>query len=256
MTPVACRRVRRELVARFRLANSDLADSDAELDHLSRCPECRDEVAADWALVIQLQRALSARVGDASPSHGAWLAIARGASRPETRSERRAGWWSALAGRLRMGTAISAAGLALVLSINPDSSPFQTVESQSPVPTARPSVASGTPDSVEPLERLVLDRGRGRTEVAPVFAGPAPSDGMRPAEHRFAAGAEREATESQPLPGDMGAPQPEQVPVLQQPYRSAAPAPADTPDSPEGDVIQEDGAEDPRPPVERASVRD
>jgi len=79
---VDCRRVARELIEFFRFGELD-ARSAPHLDHLEVCLACRQEVGLDRELVLQLQRALAARVDDHAPSPGAWLEIRRRALEEE-----------------------------------------------------------------------------------------------------------------------------------------------------------------------------
>lgn len=69
---MSCRRVSRELLERFRFGEELDVRSDPHLAHLQSCGGCREEVGLDRALVIQLRRALHARIGSASPSAGSW----------------------------------------------------------------------------------------------------------------------------------------------------------------------------------------
>ncbi|MEX0630523.1 MAG: hypothetical protein WEE67_00690 [Chloroflexota bacterium] len=77
-----CRRVARELIEFFRFGELD-ARSAPHLDHLEVCLACRQEVGLDRELVLQLQRALAARVDGHAPSPGAWLEIRRRALEEE-----------------------------------------------------------------------------------------------------------------------------------------------------------------------------
>lgn len=69
---MSCRKVSRELLERFRFGEELDVRSDPHLAHLQSCGACREEVGLDRALVIQLRRALHARVGAASPSARSW----------------------------------------------------------------------------------------------------------------------------------------------------------------------------------------
>jgi len=79
---VDCRRAARELIEFFRFGELD-ARSAPHLEHLEVCPACRLEVGLDRELVIQLHRALAARVDGHAPSPGAWLEIRRRALEDE-----------------------------------------------------------------------------------------------------------------------------------------------------------------------------
>ncbi len=73
---MSCRRVRRDLVDRFRFGEVDRCSS-GHLDHLDGCASCREEIGIDQALVRQLRRALQARVAGRSPSPNAFAEIRR-----------------------------------------------------------------------------------------------------------------------------------------------------------------------------------
>lgn len=72
---MSCRRVSRELLERFRFGEELDSRSEPHLLHLQSCGPCRDEVGLDRALVIQLRRALQARVADAAPPARTWEAV-------------------------------------------------------------------------------------------------------------------------------------------------------------------------------------
>jgi anti-sigma factor RsiW len=72
---MSCRRVSRELLERFRFGEELDVRSDPHLAHLQTCGPCRDEVGLDRALVLQLRRALRARVEGAAPSPRSWEAV-------------------------------------------------------------------------------------------------------------------------------------------------------------------------------------
>ena len=77
-----CRRVARELIEFFRFGELD-ARSAPHLEHLEVCLACRQEVGLDRELVLQMQRALAARVDGHAPSPGAWREIRRRALEEE-----------------------------------------------------------------------------------------------------------------------------------------------------------------------------
>jgi len=84
---MSCRRVSRELLERFRFGEELDSRSEPHLAHLQSCATCREEVGLDRALVIQLRRALQARVGDATPPRGSWESVrARALATPQERS--------------------------------------------------------------------------------------------------------------------------------------------------------------------------
>lgn len=72
---MSCRRVSRELLERFRFGEELDARSDPHLAHLQSCTVCREEVGLDHALVVQLRRALQARVAGHAPSEHSWDAV-------------------------------------------------------------------------------------------------------------------------------------------------------------------------------------
>jgi anti-sigma factor RsiW len=72
---MSCRRVSRELLERFRFGEELDRRSEPHLAHLQSCGTCREEVGLDRALVLQLRRALRARVGDGTPPGGSWEAV-------------------------------------------------------------------------------------------------------------------------------------------------------------------------------------
>jgi hypothetical protein len=79
---MSCARIAREVMDFFRFGDLD-ARSAPHLDHLATCVACRDEVGLDRELVLQLQRALAARVDGHAASPGAWIEIRRRALQPE-----------------------------------------------------------------------------------------------------------------------------------------------------------------------------
>jgi anti-sigma factor RsiW len=72
---MSCRRVSRELLERFRFGEELDSRSDPHLAHLQSCTVCREEVGLDHALVVQLRRALQARVAGHAPSDRSWEAV-------------------------------------------------------------------------------------------------------------------------------------------------------------------------------------
>ena len=79
---MSCARISRQVIEFFRFGDLD-ARSVPHLEHLAVCAACRDEVGLDRGLVIQIQRALAARVDGHAPSPGAWLEIRRRALEPD-----------------------------------------------------------------------------------------------------------------------------------------------------------------------------
>jgi|GEM_PF-2107454 len=85
---MSCQRISQEVIDFFRFGELD-ARSAPHLDHLEVCLACREAVGLDRELVIQLQRALTARVDGHAASPGAWLEIRRRALAPEPPTWRR-----------------------------------------------------------------------------------------------------------------------------------------------------------------------
>jgi hypothetical protein len=116
---MSCARISREVIEFFRFGELD-ARSAPHLDHLAVCAACREEVGLDRGLVIQLQRALAARVDGHAASPGAWLEIRRRALEPEP---------PGLLGRvlpvLRLAPLGATAIVVLALLAAPNLSPFQ-----------------------------------------------------------------------------------------------------------------------------------
>jgi anti-sigma factor RsiW len=72
---MSCRRISRELIERFRFGDELDSRSVPHLAHLVDCAACREEVGLDRTLVIQLQRALRARIEGHEPSPRAFNAV-------------------------------------------------------------------------------------------------------------------------------------------------------------------------------------
>lgn len=145
-----CERISREVIEFFRFGDLD-ARSAPHLEHLALCAACREEVGLDRGLVIQLQRALAARVDGHAASPGAWLEIRRRALEPE-----RPGWLGRLLPVLRLAPIGATVIILLALIATPNVSPF-AVERQ---------LAGG---SVEPTWRILeeveaLDMADGASE--------------------------------------------------------------------------------------------
>ena len=177
-----CRRAARELIEFFRFGELDTRSA-PHLEHLEVCLACRTEVGLDRELVIQLQRALAARVDGQAPSPGAWLEIRRRAL-----EEERPRWRLRLLplSRLAMvgGTAIALLFLVAPTGLSPfhvqpevaDREPtWQNFEEAAPgdlvdpyagrwwlrYATQAPSaLASGSLATVDPWERLVTPSRR------------------------------------------------------------------------------------------------
>lgn len=127
-----CTRVRRELLDSVRFGELG-PRSASNLEHLSTCADCSDEVGFDRVLVAQLRRALAARVDPDLPPPRAWYAILAEAQRPEPRVNVLT-WSAALVGRLRTATAMAGTGLALLLALNMEAVPVGQPVEQTPTP--------------------------------------------------------------------------------------------------------------------------
>lgn len=111
---MSCRRVRRELLERFRFGELD-GRSAPHLDHLRSCVACRDDVGLDRTVVRSLQRALAARVADASPSPTAFEAIRqRALETPGLTWGERLWRWARV---VPAGAAIALVGFAIVSGV-------------------------------------------------------------------------------------------------------------------------------------------
>ena len=115
----SCARVTREVLEFFRFGDLD-ARSAPHLDHLAICPDCRDEVGLDRELVLQLQRALRARVDGHAPSPGAWIEIRRRALQPEVPT-----WRARFLPVLRLAPLGATAIVLLALLAPTDLAPFR-----------------------------------------------------------------------------------------------------------------------------------
>jgi hypothetical protein len=116
---MSCARISREVIEFFRFADQD-ARAAPHLDHLALCAACREEVGLDRGLVLQLQRALAARVDGHAASPGAWIEIRRRALEPE-----RPGWLGRLLPVLRLAPVGATVIVVLALFATPNVSPFQ-----------------------------------------------------------------------------------------------------------------------------------
>ena len=137
---MSCRRIRRELIERFRFGELD-ARSAPHLAHLNGCVGCRDEVGIERSVVHHLQRALAERVVDRDPSPNAFEGIRRRALEPATPSWGDGLWRWARA--LPAGAAIALMGFAILSA----AAPCRTRRSRgSPGPASR-SARRSTPST-------------------------------------------------------------------------------------------------------------
>jgi hypothetical protein len=141
-----CARISREVIEFFRFGDLD-ARSAPHLEHLAVCAACRDEVGLDRELVIQLQRALTARVEGHAASPGAWLEIRRRA----LESER-----TGLFGRLLPGFRLAPLGAIVIVLIallaSSNLGPFRVAPSlPTTEPTWRNFQADASNDGADPF---------------------------------------------------------------------------------------------------------
>lgn len=114
---MTCRRICRELLWQARFG--ELGPGSApHLEHLTDCRGCRDELGFDRALVRQLRTALAARVEGVAPSPRAWEGVLARMARPEPRPSRLRAWSTMLVARLRFGSAMAGATLAILVALN------------------------------------------------------------------------------------------------------------------------------------------
>lgn len=190
-----CRRICRELLwlARF----GEFGPSSApHLDHLADCRSCRDEVGFDRALVRQLRTALAARIEATSPSPRAWEGVLERMRQPEPRPARIREWSATLVARLRVGSAMAGASLALVLALNVDLVMVVPVEPSAPAEQeAAASSLSRTIPSADGLRNSgQLPRGAAGPVISPPEAdvtvtSSTPSEYRTPdAEHALVSG--------------------------------------------------------------------
>lgn len=112
---MTCRKARRELLERFRFGEELDARSAPHLEHLQTCPDCREEVGLDRALVSQLRRALQARVEGYDPSPASWQLVRERALAAESGPSLWTGWFSRLGSGLRAAGAVAAVALVVML---------------------------------------------------------------------------------------------------------------------------------------------
>ncbi|HEX5579274.1 MAG TPA: hypothetical protein VFY43_06380 [Candidatus Limnocylindria bacterium] len=112
---MTCRKARRELLERFRFGEELDARSAPHLEHLQTCPDCREEVGLDRALVGQLRRALQARVEGYDPSPSSWQLVRARALASDGAPSLWAGWLGRLGSGMRAAGAVAAVGLVVML---------------------------------------------------------------------------------------------------------------------------------------------
>jgi anti-sigma factor RsiW len=112
---MSCRKASRELLERLRFGEDLDARSAPHLAHLESCSACREEVGVERALVLQLQRALRARVAAGSPSPAAWVGVRERALAEAGASGR---WtWFSWVGRVTTGLRFAGAVVAVAVVV-------------------------------------------------------------------------------------------------------------------------------------------
>lgn len=136
---MTCRRICRELLWQARFG--ELGPGSApHLEHLTDCRSCRDELGFDRALVRQLRTALAARVEGVAPSPHAWEGVLARMARPEPRPSRLRAWSTMLVARLRFGSAMAGATLAILVALNVEIVPVRpsdALDDVSTIPTTQ-----------------------------------------------------------------------------------------------------------------------
>lgn len=123
---MSCRRVSRELLERFRFGEELDARSEPHLLHLQSCAPCRVDVGLDRALVVQLRRALLARVGDAVPPARAWDVVRSRALANDSRSAPRGSLWRWM--RLLPAATVMTM-MIFAVTVSPDSERPESIQS-------------------------------------------------------------------------------------------------------------------------------
>jgi anti-sigma factor RsiW len=143
---MSCARVSREVIEFFRFGDLD-ARSAPHLEHLAVCADCREEVGLDRELVIQLQRALAARVDGHAASPGAWLEIRRRALQPEAPT-----WRGRFLPVLRLAPVGAIVIVLIAFLASSDLAPFRVAPSlPTTEPTWRNFQADASNDGADPF---------------------------------------------------------------------------------------------------------
>ncbi|HEY7452544.1 MAG TPA: hypothetical protein VIA02_08530 [Candidatus Limnocylindria bacterium] len=165
----SCARVTREVIEFFRFGDLDTRSA-PHLDHLAVCADCRAEVGLDRELVVQLQRALRARVDGHAPSPGAWLEIRRRALQPEVPT-----WRARLLPVLRLAPIGATAVVLLALTAPSDLASFRVSPGLAArEPIIRQIQAAPDNDAVDPYQ------GRWWLRLVPAPDPEAPATGPVP----------------------------------------------------------------------------
>lgn len=129
---MSCRKASRELLERFRFGEELDARSAPHLAHLESCAACREEIGVERALVLQLQRALRARVAAGTPSPAAWLGV-RQRALAEADAAHRPSWFTRVGrvtGGLRFAGAVVAVAVVVMLGAQGSSGDDQVADFQ------------------------------------------------------------------------------------------------------------------------------
>ncbi|MBW3612914.1 MAG: hypothetical protein KY392_03530 [Chloroflexi bacterium] len=158
---MSCRRICRELLWQARFG--ELGPGSApHLEHLADCRSCRDELGFDRALVRQLRTALAARVEGVAPSPRAWEGVLARMETPEARPSRLRAWSTMLVARLRFGSAMAGATLAILVALNVEIVPVR--------PSDARYDAGALPSTQAPERPLRLADGFSQTTLAAPYA--------------------------------------------------------------------------------------
>ena len=158
---MTCRRICRELLWQARFG--ELGPGSApHLEHLTDCRNCRDELGFDRALVRQLRTALAARVEGVAPSPRAWEGVLARMAHPEPRPSRLRAWSTMLVARLRFGSAMAGATLAILVALNVEVVPVR--------PSDALDGASALPSTQAPERPLRLADGFSQATLTAPYA--------------------------------------------------------------------------------------
>jgi hypothetical protein len=127
---MSCGKASRELLERFRFGEELDARSAPHLDHLQTCQTCREAVGLDRALVLQLRRALQARVEGYAPPERAWEGVRQRAIADVQMRSRWFAWLGRVTTGLRAAGAVAAVALVVVLGAQGDAGDGQVADFQ------------------------------------------------------------------------------------------------------------------------------
>lgn len=201
---MSCRRICRELLSQARFG--ELGPGAApHLEHLSDCRACRDELGFDRALVRQLRTALAARVAGVTPSPRAWEGILQRMAAPEPAPSRLRAWSTLLIARLRVGSAMAGATLAILVALNLEVVPVRPSDALHdggalPPATAPPRPLSLADGFAQPAATAPYAVPSASTEEAPATAFISRGVWLEHPEELPILGARRDAAAADPLP--------------------------------------------------------